>query len=192
MTVIADPLAADRASSRQERLASRARALRRRAANAQFDRWLQLGGAISLVVGFAVIGLGWAGAANTVFVFQQVPYLISGGVLGLAFVFIGAFAYFAYWMSQAARESRAQALSADRRLANIERLLTDALGSGVLPGASNGRTTGQFVATSGGNMYHRADCPVVAGKDELQVVDPASTDREPCRICEPDAVALSR
>jgi len=39
--------------------------------------------------GFAAIALGYNGAASSTFVDQQIPYLISGGLLGLALVVLG-------------------------------------------------------------------------------------------------------
>jgi hypothetical protein len=42
--------------------------------------------ASSVLVGLGLVGLGWRGAAALLFVPFQVPYLVSGGVLGLAAV----------------------------------------------------------------------------------------------------------
>ena len=36
-----------------------------------------------VVAGFALLALGWRGAAATLFVPFQVPYIVSGGLLGL-------------------------------------------------------------------------------------------------------------
>ena len=38
--------------------------------------------------------------------FEQNSYLISGGIFGLALVFLGAFFYFAHWMTQLVKEHR--------------------------------------------------------------------------------------
>ena len=40
--------------------------------------------ALLVVGGFALLALGWRGAAATLLVPFQVPYIISGGLLGLA------------------------------------------------------------------------------------------------------------
>lgn len=42
-----------------------------------------------IIVGFAIIFFGWNGAAEKDFVSGQMPYVISGGIAGLAVVFVG-------------------------------------------------------------------------------------------------------
>ena len=56
--------------------------------------------------GVCVILLGWFGAAHSTLVEEQLPYLISGGVLGLAFALIGAVTFFAHWLTVMIREAR--------------------------------------------------------------------------------------
>lgn len=46
-------------------------------------------GAALVVAGFVVIGLAWRGAAATLHVGIQLPYVVSGGLGGLALVFLG-------------------------------------------------------------------------------------------------------
>ena len=47
--------------------------------------------AIVLILGgFAAIGLGWRGAARSLIVAEQLPFLISGGLGGLALIVAGA------------------------------------------------------------------------------------------------------
>jgi hypothetical protein len=47
--------------------------------------------ALSLIVGgFVAIGLGWKGAAASLIVAEQLPYLLSGGVGGLALIVTGS------------------------------------------------------------------------------------------------------
>ena len=46
-------------------------------------------GAIA-VTGLVAIGAGWSVAARTMYVALQVPAVVSGGLAGLALVFIGA------------------------------------------------------------------------------------------------------
>ena len=54
------------------------------------ERRLYQAGLVFLIVGFSVIGLGWWGASGTKFVYQEIPYVISGGVVGVALVTVGA------------------------------------------------------------------------------------------------------
>jgi hypothetical protein len=105
------------AEDRQRRLALAVARLRRRTAGFPPDRWLPVAGAVLVPLGISCIALGWYGAAHTTRLYQQVPYVLSGGVAGLAFVFAGGFAYFAAWMTRQVHETRAQA---DRLAALLE------------------------------------------------------------------------
>src|SRR5689334_4992419 len=54
--------------------------------------YAKLGGQLGLgcvALGLIFIGLGWNGAAGVDFVSGQIPYLLSGGALGLALVAVG-------------------------------------------------------------------------------------------------------
>ena len=53
-------------------------------------KWLEMIGMCLIVFGFVCIILGWYGAAHSPYLYQEVPYLISGGLLGLAVVVGGS------------------------------------------------------------------------------------------------------
>lgn len=179
------------------RFATAVRSLRTRSSTGQADRALLLVGGVLLPLGVLVVVLGWLGAAHNVLVFEQVPYLISGGMLGLALTIVGGFVYFNYWQAVGVRESRAQHRELVTALGRIEQLLGPApsapgvtgpgvTGPGVTGrGAPAGAPSGTLVATATGTTFHRADCPVVAGKDNLRPVSPGEEGLEPCRICTP-------
>ena len=145
----------------------------------RFDRALLVVGGVLVPLGILLVVLGWLGASRTPFVFEQVPYLISGGLLGVALVFGGGFVYFAYWQTRAIREARAQhdeLVAAVRDLAATLRAPTD--------GASPALTVG-FVSTERGTMFHRADCPVTQGREKLRPVRGDEPGLRPCGICNP-------
>ncbi len=151
------------------------------------DRLQLFAGGILAVIGLAAIILGWYGAANTGLSFEQTPYLISGGLLGLALVFLGGFVYFAYWVTRLVRESRTQS----ERAAEILDQIHDSLnGASARPARRTARpiaggANGAFVATRSGNLFHRPDCAVVAGRDRLRKVTASTRGLEPCGICDP-------
>jgi hypothetical protein len=58
--------------------------------------------------GIVAILLGWLGASRSILVSEQVPYLISGGLLGLALATIGALTYFTHWLTVLVRDNRQQ------------------------------------------------------------------------------------
>src|SRR5438067_6707141 len=69
--------------------------------------WLTIVGAVLLPLGLLVIGLGWYGAAHTPYSYEQTPYLISGGLLGVGIVLTGGFIYFGTWLARLLVENRA-------------------------------------------------------------------------------------
>ena len=52
-------------------------------------RWMLIPASLLVIVGLNFMIFGWIGAANTVRQIEQIPYLISGGLIGLALVFLG-------------------------------------------------------------------------------------------------------
>jgi hypothetical protein len=178
------------------------------------DQMLLMVGGAFVVAGILAIVLGWVGASNTILVAGQIPYLVSGGLLGLALVFLGAFLYFAYWVTTLVRQGERRAADDERRnnellgaIADTNRQLlalaaaVEELG-GTVPRRSTGasRSSGsratagdrngggsrpRFVATMTGSMFHRPDCAVVAGKANVRAVDPSAPGMTPCGICDP-------
>jgi hypothetical protein len=105
---------------RQARFAAGVRALRvGSASTALSERILLVLGGILAPLGLVVVVLGWWGASRTSYPFEQTPYLISGGLLGLGLVFLGSFFYFAHWLTQLVKEHRQQSAAI---LAALERL----------------------------------------------------------------------
>ena len=95
MSTRAEKLAERRARFREavQRLADRSR-------STELMRMLLLPGALAVVFGFVFMFLGWYGAARTPREIEQVPYLISGGFIGLGLVFVGGLLLAsALWMS---------------------------------------------------------------------------------------------
>lgn len=60
-----------------------------RARSGDLLRMLLLPAAVLVVGGFALMVLGWWGAAHTHRQIEQIPYLISGGLIGLGMVLLG-------------------------------------------------------------------------------------------------------
>lgn len=150
-------------------------------------------GIIATPTGLLAIVLGYWGAAHAARPIEQTPYLISGGVLGLALVFVGSFAYFAHWLTrsidQQERVLRAieeQSRSLDERLASIADRLGDAVASRpvVLTGPTSALQEGTLLVTPTGALAHRPDCPVVANRDDARLA-PADTELGRCKICRP-------
>jgi hypothetical protein len=93
----------------------------------RLERRLYRAGIVLPLIGLAVIGLGWWGASGTKYVYQEIPYVISGGIFGVALVFIGAVLFARYsvarllrfWLARLVAEEQ---LHADRVVEAIERV----------------------------------------------------------------------
>ncbi|HKT05911.1 MAG TPA: hypothetical protein VJT31_40920 [Rugosimonospora sp.] len=70
---------------------------------------LTLVGGFLMPLGLAVIGIGWWGTAHTGYVFEQIPYLVSGGLFGLGLTASGALVFFSSWLARLAQLQREQA-----------------------------------------------------------------------------------
>jgi hypothetical protein len=162
--------------------------LRGKSGGGGMERWLMIVGAGLVVVGIPVIVLGWYGASRTPYVFEQLPYVISGGMLGLALAVVGGLFYFAYWITRQIQETRRQSDQTQQSLSEIKDLLAKGV---IATTAEKAHATGNgsFVATEKGTMFHKSDCVVVQGRDDLRTVEPDRDGLEPCKICEPLTVS---
>lgn len=168
-------------------LAGRVARVRSRASGGGFDRGLLLVGGLLLPLGVLVIALGWLGASQTVLLFEQIPYLVSGGFLGLALVFAGGFVYFTYWQTLGVREARIANRELIAGLGRIEALLSaNAAGATTIDTTSGGVAPDGLVATPTGTMTHLRQCVVVAGRTDVRPASEAEG-LEPCKLCQPAA-----
>jgi hypothetical protein len=147
-------------------------------------------GRLALVVigvGLLLIGLGWNGMAGAGGEINgvpnlnaQLPWLVSGGILGLALVVFGAALLIAH-------NARADRMQLEAKLSEI----LDTLARTVAPTAADPtpkpRRAGGFVA--GASAYHRADCRLVDGRDDLESVTAKNAQAQglrACRVCKPE------
>ncbi len=179
------------AGSLQASLADRLTALRRRASDpAALDQRIALIGGTLAAAGAVLVLLGWYGASQTSRVYLQIPYLISGGLLGVVLAFAGGCAYLASWLTRLVHDQQArtdEAVSAARAttaaLERIEVLLAgNGTGARVAPVLANG--SGQLVATPSGKLAHRPSCPTVAGRTDLRPATVGPDGLAGCRMCD--------
>lgn len=148
-----------------------------------------LGGVIA-PLGLVIVLLGWWGAAHSPYVFEQLPYLISGGLLGVGMIFLGAFLYFTHWLTQLVKEHRTQSVAVLEALQRLQDQLAQqsAVEPAEVAATANGThhvmTSEVLVATERGSMAHRPDCVVVAGKTGLRQVTEADG-LTACKLCGP-------
>lgn len=185
MTAGAVPDAAAPREERHQRLVSGVAGLRSRAGRTgDRDRYLLIAGGILVPLGLLFVVLGWVGASQTVLLFEQLPYIASGGMLGLALVVAGGFVYWSYWLTVLIREARTDRTELTAGLARMEGLLERVL-LAQAPGLVEAFEGGGLVATPRGSMLHRPDCPTVASRDDLRGVAADEPGMLPCRLCDP-------
>jgi hypothetical protein len=167
---------------------------------------LFIAGAVFLPTGLIVIGLGWYGSAHTAYIYQQNAYLISGGILGLGITFVGGFLYFGSWLARIAADQK----ESQQQLSETLLLLADAVshnsaavgavGVAAAPVApelsappaaaaarpvARTRDAGAVQVVAGrGKTVHRADCDLIAGREDLRPVGPEVDGLIPCRLCQ--------
>lgn len=129
-----------------------------------------------IAAGFLVIALAWNGSASQACVDCQFPYLISGGIGGGALVATGLFL-----ANINARRQDTQAL-----LAKLDEV-ADAVGGAGAAGGPTAVPEGSDLVVAGRTTFHSADCRLIEGRTDLQVMAPqVAKDRglAPCRICD--------
>lgn len=176
-------------------LRARAARLAQRAATEDAERLLLGAGALLVPAGFFALIAGYWGAAHTGRVIQQIPYLISGGLLGLALVFAGGFAYFSFWSTRIARgQARLASRVDDQTAAVIEELraLRQVVQEAGLVQGGTTATGERLVTTPKGRLLHRATCRVVAGRPDVQRATGLEDGLRPCKMCRPDLVVPVR
>ncbi|MFE7892506.1 hypothetical protein [Streptomyces sp. NPDC057412] len=136
----------------------------------------------ALAAGAVLCVIGWYGVSGERFAERQLPYLASCTVPGAALIVAGA-VLLAHGRGAlaAARVEELYGLLVAAEPDDSER---GAPSSAAAPLAVSGR----LLMVPGGTLWHRADCPLVAGKAEAVPVDAELVrggDLRPCPICEP-------
>ncbi|MHB9862802.1 hypothetical protein [Streptomyces sp. YIM S03343] len=147
--------------------------------------WFGWAGWVALAAGAVLCVVGWYGVSGERFAARQLPYIASGTVPGAALIVAGAV------LLAHSRDTVSAA-----RLEELYGLLA-AAGSAVQeedeeqrPSAGPVAVSGETLMVPGGTLYHRADCPLVAGKADALPVDGrllAGGELGPCPVCEPDS-----
>ena len=140
--------------------------------------WPFLLGTALVAGGLAAIVLGYVGVSGTVHVGLQLPYLVSGALLGLALVGLGSALLVVQVLGRQARLLR--------RLLEESRV---AAGPGPAPGSGPPSGDGVVLVARGAKRFHRPGCLLVEGK-EARRLKPATAARRglrPCEVCDPAA-----
>jgi hypothetical protein len=168
--------------------------------------WLWVWSAVRPVVGWvlAALGalalfLGWYGVSGESLTSKQLPYLVSGGLTGIALVIVAS----VFLATEDVRRQLSRVDDLHRKVDDLYALFVEDL-SAPPAAASEGprdgprdrrrKTTGaatdpaEVVALPAGSSYHRPDCALVTGKPEAAVVNARAARARglrPCRVCDP-------
>jgi uncharacterized membrane protein len=109
-------------SSRRTRFRAAVADLSDRSSSNDLIRWMLVPGSVAVLLGFVVMTLGWVGASHTARQIEQIPYLISGGLIGLALVLLGGILLAATFSAAVLRKVQEEA---DTRAATTSADLAD-------------------------------------------------------------------
>ena len=167
---------------------------------ALFWRWVAaatrpVAGWILVGAGALVILLGYLGVANEALVAKQLPYLISGGIGGVALVAVGTY----FLGTEEIRRDSGRLDRLEQMVGELHAILLtdierDAGLAGTEPttnGAGSGHAPAGYKVLAGSNRYHLPGCAAVEGKDGVTNATAATVRRrslQPCPLCEPAAV----
>lgn len=138
----------------------------------------KMGGQLGLLfclAGLVLIWTGWNGAASYNDIRQQFPYLLSGGIAGLALVVIGV----GLMVLQSARADRVQL---EANLAELRKILDRMTGNP----SGNGADPSGTMVVAGPSAYHRPGCHLAEGRDGLKSMTEEAARAAglaPCRTC---------
>ncbi|MGH9210677.1 MAG: hypothetical protein ACRD2C_08335 [Acidimicrobiales bacterium] len=143
-----DTVESDRLDDRLDEFQAELSRLRLKRPSRDEEQRLILAGIALMAVGLVAVVLGYLGASGTNDFSSQVPYLLSGGVLGLGLTVVGAALFLRYslgrylrfWLLRVIYEQHA---TTDRQVEVLERLVQLVAGSATRPSNSSGATAGR-------------------------------------------------
>lgn len=79
-------------------------------------QWDRTGAVVAALLGLLALQLGWLGVSGTEYLAKQMPYVVSGGLLGIFLLGVGS----TLWISADLRDEWRQLRSLESVLRNIE------------------------------------------------------------------------
>jgi len=142
-------------------------------------------GWVLAALGALALFLGWYGVSGESLTAKQLPYLVSGGLTGIALVVVAS----AFLATEDVRRQLSQVDELRRKVDDLYALFVEDLAAPApTQTASTIPPSAGVVGLPVGTSYHRTDCNLVAGKSEAAAVDAKAVRARklrPCRICNP-------
>lgn len=152
-------------------------------------------GWILIGCGALVLLIGWFGVSREALPGKQIPYLVSGGIGGIFLAVLGAYFLGTQEMrNDSGRLDRLEHMVEELHAALLTRPdapaldLTTEMGQASANGSNGAGSPARRVRVAdGGELFHRASCQLVVGKDAEDLTPAAARKRglRPCPACTP-------
>lgn len=138
-------------------------------------------------LGVVALVVAWVGVSDEIFVARQVPYIVSGGLGGVALIVLAGVLLGTHDLYRYA--DRLDRL--EQKVDDIHRMLVVAWDDGAGPSTVGDASV--VAVLPRGSSYHRPDCVAVQGKsvDHLPTQEAARAGLSPCKLCEPPEVTAT-
>jgi hypothetical protein len=154
--------------------------------------WRWVGRAVRPYVGWILIGagalvllIGWFGVSREALPGKQIPYLVSGGIGGVFLAVLGAYFLGTQEMrNDSGRLDRVERMVEELHAALLHRPDAPVVDTVADAAAANGSEAParRVVYVDGGELFHRAECRLVRGKDTREA-SPATARKHGLRAC---------
>lgn len=144
--------------------------------NPQFGRFGGKAGLGLVAAGLVIIGIAYNAVASQDLLVEQFPYLVSGGLLGMALVILGS----AFLIVQSGREDRALL---EAKLDQLTEAVLASSGTNASPSDASG------LVVAGTASFHAPSCRLVDGREETSLLTPGeavAAGLKACRVCQPE------
>lgn len=144
-------------------------------------------GYILIAIGAILLLAGYLGVSREVIVARQIPYLVSGGLVGLAAITIGG----RLLLIEDLRRDSGRLDRLEKAVQDLHRVLLyrpDVPLPEQSTTAFNGAKPTKLLVLPGGESFHRPECPVVGDKPNGRTVTVETAQRKglhACPLCQP-------
>lgn len=149
-------------------------------------------GYLFIAVGAVLLLTAYLGVSREVLVAKQIPYLVSGGLFGVAAVTLGS----RLLLIEDLRRDGGRLDRLERTVTELHAVLLtrpDAPSSSQALRASSNGAPDRLLALDGGDSFHRQDCPLVEGKKKTHALTAKAAQSEglqACPMCRPMVVGV--
>jgi hypothetical protein len=141
-------------------------------------------GYILIAVGALLLLAGYLGVSREVIVARQIPYIVSGGLVGLAAVTLGGRLLLIEDLRRdSGRLDRLEKMVLELHEVLLHRPDTPGLLPGSATAAANGSGAPRLLVLPGGESFHRPGCAVLADKPAGRSVTVETAQRKGLRAC---------